>query len=215
MSETLGIVGAGKLGIALAKVGVAAGYDVVLTSSNVETTRLIAEVMAPGSRVGTLNEVAAQADIVVLAVPLHRFRELPAHIFDGMVVVDAINYWQPVDGEIARFGVEAATTSELVRAHFSGALLVKSLNQLGYHDVEDGRRPKGAPDRLGVALAGDNDEALKIVRGLVDKLGFDPVDAGSLTDGAMLGPGGAAFGATLSVRQLREALGLTTLSARQ
>jgi len=112
-----------------------------------------------------------------------------------------------VDGDIARFGVGMAQTSPLVQAHFPGARVVKSLNQLGYHDVEERCRPRGAPDRLGVAMAGD-DAAKAVVKDLVDTLGFDPVDAGTLADGARLGPGGAAFGATLTAVELRRTLGL-------
>lgn len=200
---TLGIVGAGKLGMALAQAGVEARFAVTITSRHLENTKLIAEVMAPGSRGGTLAEVAA-ADVVVLALPLHRLEDLPRDAFDGKVVVDAINYWQPVDGDLGRYGVAAAETSLLVTRHFSGARVVKSLNQLGYHDVEDGRRPGS---RWGVAVAGDDPEAKAVVKAVVAQLGFEPVDAGTLADGARLGPGGPAFGATLTAEELVRALG--------
>lgn len=201
---TLGIVGAGKLGMALAQAGVEAGFAVAITSRHIEDTRLIAGVMAPGSRGGTLAEVAA-SEVVVLALPLHRLGDLPRDAFDGKVVIDAINYWQPVDGDLERYGVSAAETSLLVARHLTGARLVKSLNQLGYHDVEDGRRP-GA--RWGVAVAGDDAEAKAVVSAVVAQLGFDPVDAGTLADGARLGPGGPAFGATLTADELRRVLGV-------
>ena len=208
MSNTLGIVGAGKLGMALARSALAAGFEVIITSRDASSTWLIAEVMAPGARVGTLADIAAQADIVVLAVPLFRLRELPRNAFDGKIVIDAINYWEPVDGNIEKFGIAKAETSALVQSHFSGARVVKGLNQLGYHDVEDGRKPKGVPDRLGVAVAGDDPEAVAAVKEFVDKLGFEPIEAGRLVDGARLGPGGAAFGAALDAGELWRALGL-------
>jgi len=200
---TLGIVGAGKLGMALAQAGVESGFVVILTSRHVDDTRLIATVMAPGSRGGTLAEVA-EADLIVLALPLHRLADLPPDVFAGKVVVDAINYWQPVDGDWDRYGVAANETSLLVARHFPGARVVKSLNQLGYHDVED--RPRTDP-RWGVALAGDDAPAKALVSAVVDQLGFDPVDAGSLVEGARLGPGGPAFGATLTAEALRQTLG--------
>lgn len=200
---TLGIVGAGKLGMALAQAGVEAGLPVTITSRHVDNTKLIAEVMAPGSRGGTLDEVAS-ADVIVLALPLHRLVDLPRDAFAGKVVVDAINYWEPVDGSVERYGVSAADTSVLVARHFAGARIVKSLNQLGYHDVEDGRRPGS---RWAVAVAGDDPEAKAAVSALVAQLGFDPVDAGTLAEGARLGPGGPAFGATLTAEALRRALG--------
>jgi predicted dinucleotide-binding enzyme len=202
---TLGIVGAGKLGTALAKAAVDAGIEVTLTSRDVEGTRLIAEVMVPGAKVGTLTEVAAAA-VVVLALPLHRLRDLPPGVFSGHIVVDAINWWEPVDGSMDRFGVAPAETSRLVRELFRGARVVKALNQLGYHDIEDGRRASGAPDRLGVAVAGDDPEAVNAVMALVDTLGFDPVAVGTLDEGQTLGPGGPAFGVAMTASDLKRAL---------
>lgn len=208
MNSVLGIVGAGKLGIAMAKTAVTGGQEVWMTSRNVGNTRLIAEVMAPGVKVGTLSELVANADVIVLAVPIHSFRDLPSDAFDGKVLIDAMNYWEPVDGPIGRYGVASAETSILVRGHFSKARLVKGFNQLGYHDVEDGPRPKEAKDRLGVAVAGDDVEAKQTAMAIVDKLGFDPVDGGTLDDGTRLGPGGLAFGVALTADALRRTIGV-------
>ena len=207
MSLTVGIIGAGKLGIALAKVATSAGLEVWITSRNVPSTRLIAEVMAPGVKVGTRGEVVANSELIVLALPLHRLNDLPTDALAGKIVVDAINHWEPVDGPMERYGVAKAATSSLVQAQFEGIRLVKGLNQLGYHDVEDGPRPAGAADRLGVAVAGDDADAKSAVMELVESLGFDAVDAGSLAEGERLGPGGPAFGATLTAPELRKALG--------
>ncbi len=204
----VGIVGAGKLGTALARAAVDAGFEVVVTSRDPEATRLIIEVLVPGAQVGTLEGVS-QSDVIVLALPLLRIRDLPPRLFEGRVVVDAINWWQPVDGDIERFGVGVAQTSRYVSDHFPGANVAKALNQLGYHDVEDGRRPKGAPDRLGVAVAGDDAEAVKTVMDFVDRLGFDPVAAGTLEEGQSLGPGGPAFGVAMSASDLKRALAVT------
>jgi hypothetical protein len=60
---------------------------------------------------------------------------------------------------------------------------VKSLNQLGYHQVEETRRPKGAPDRVAIGAAGDDQVAVATVMRLLDRLGFDPVDGGALKNG--------------------------------
>lgn len=208
MSGPLGVFGAGKLGLALAKTALARGLQVWLTSRNLVNTRLIAEVMAPGAQVASPAEVATHSAVCVLAVPLHSLHELAAPLFDGRVLVDAINCWQPVDGPIERFGVAMADTTRLVQARFPAARLVKGLNQLGYHDIEDGSRPAGAQDRLGVAVAGDDDVAKTLALELVEALGFDAVDAGPLASAPRLGPGGPAFGAALSADDLRRALGL-------
>lgn len=204
----IGIVGAGKLGIVLARAALDAGIDVMLTSRSLETLALTAEVMAPGARTGTLAEVAAFAQLVVLALPLHRVRELPADMFDGRIVVDTINYWEPIDGHLAKFGIAAGDTSLMIQSHFAGAKVVKSLNQLGYRDLDEDRRPKGAVDRIAVAVAGDDAEAVATVGNFVDQIGFDPVPAGGLAQGANLAPEGAAFGVALSENELRKALGV-------
>lgn len=204
----VGIVGAGKLGIVLARAALDAGMEVMLTSRSLETLALTAEVMAPGARTGTLPEVTAFADLVVLALPLHRVHELPAHLFDGRIVVDTVNYWEPIDGQLAKFGIAASDTSLMIQRHFAGAKVVKSLNQLGYRDLDDERRPKGAADRIAVAVAGDDADAVAKVAAFVDRLGFDPVPAGGLAQGARLAPDGAAFGAALSENELRKVLGV-------
>src|SRR3954470_19633617 len=80
----LGIVGAGKLGTTLARAAVAAGYDVVMSASGPpDTIALTVDILAPGARTATTEEVVSQADIIVLAVPTHRFRELPRDLFAG------------------------------------------------------------------------------------------------------------------------------------
>ena len=77
----------------------------------------------------------------------------------------------------------------------SSARVVKSLNQLGYHQLEN-RRPKRAPDRIAIGAAGDHRFALKKVMRLLDRLGFDPVDAGPLKNGPALEPDGSPIAAT-------------------
>jgi len=102
-SERLGIIGAGKLGLALARVAVAAGYDVAVAGSGAaDRIALQVDVLAPGASTMTTRDVVAFADTVVLALPMHRFRELPPDLFDGKVVIDAMNYWPDTDGEDPR-----------------------------------------------------------------------------------------------------------------
>jgi predicted dinucleotide-binding enzyme len=188
----LGIVGAGKLGTTIARAAVAAGYDVGLSGSGpAEEIALTVEVLAPGARAMTTGDVVRHADVVVLAVPTHRFRELPGDLFAGKVLVDAMNYWPPVDGDDSELAAAAEGTSAVVQAHFPSARVVKSLNQLGYHELDELGRPAGASDRIAIGAAGEDRVAVRAVMRLVDRLGFDAVDAGPLGNGVALEPGGS------------------------
>src|SRR5437764_3562684 len=199
----LGIVGAGKFGTTLARAAVAAGYDVAISGSGpADDIALTVDVLAPGARAATTDEVARHADIIVLAVPTHRFRELSRDSFAGKILIDAMNYWEPVDGDDPELTTAADGTSTIVQQHFPSARVVKSLNQLGYHQVDENLRPKGAPDRIAVAAAGDDRLAVRKVMRLIDRLGFDPVDAGPLSNGPALEPDGSPIPATHSADEL-------------
>jgi 8-hydroxy-5-deazaflavin:NADPH oxidoreductase len=203
----LGIVGAGKAGTAFARAAVASGYDVAISGSGpAERIELIVEVLAPGARALTTEEVVKYADLIVLAIPLHRFREFRRDLFAGKILVDAMNYWDEIDGVDGPFATAPAGTSELVQNWFSSARVVKSLNQLGYFKFEKSRLPHGAPGRIAMAAAGNDRSAVDAVLQLIDRLGFDPVDAGSLESGLALQPGGPVFGAGHSVEELSNLL---------
>jgi predicted dinucleotide-binding enzyme len=89
-----------------------------------------------------------------------------------------------------------------VQERFPSARVVKSLNQLGYHELEENPLPKGAPDRIAIGAAGDDRLAVRKVMQLVDRLGFDPVDAGPLKNGLALEPDGSPIATTYSADQL-------------
>ena len=158
--------------------------------------------LAAGARAATTDEVVRHADIIVLAVPTHRFRELPRDLFAGKILIDAMNYWEPVDGDDPELTTAADGTSMIVQECFPSARVVKSLNQLGYHQLEENRRPKGASDRIAIGAAGDDRLAVRQVMRLLDRLGFDPVDAGPLKRGVALEPDGSPIAATYTADQL-------------
>jgi predicted dinucleotide-binding enzyme len=199
----LGIVGAGKLGTTLTRAANAAGYDVAISASGpADDIALTVDVLAPGAHATTTDEVVRHADIIVLAVPTHRFRELPPDLFGGKILIDAMNYWQPVDGDDPELTAAPDGTSTIVQDHFPSARVVKSLNQLGYHQLEENRHPQGAPDRIAIGAAGDDRLAVRTVMRLLDRLGFDPVDAGPLKNGLALEPDGSPIAITYSANQL-------------
>jgi predicted dinucleotide-binding enzyme len=206
-TKRVGIVGAGKLGMTLARAALAAGYEVAVASSGpAERIALSVDVLAPGAVASTVEEVVDSADVIVLAVPTHRFRELPSDLFDGKILVDAMNYWADTDGDDPELAAADGGSSVVVQAHFPGARIVKSLNQLGYHELDEYPRAPGAPDRIAVAAVGDDRLAVRTVMHLIDRLGFDPVDGGPLPKGKLLEPDGSPYAETLSADALAKRL---------
>jgi predicted dinucleotide-binding enzyme len=207
----LGIVGAGKFGTTLARSAIAAGYEVAISGSGpADDIALTVDVLAPGAHAVTTDEAVRHADIIVLAVPTHRFRELPRDLFAGKILIDAMNYWQPVDGDDPELTSAPGGTSTIVQGRFPSARVVKSLNQLGYHQLEETQRHTGEPDRIAIGAAGDDRLAVRKVMRLLDRLGFDPVDAGPLTNGSALEPDGSPIAATYSADQLSKLVSLRT-----
>ncbi|HRN28250.1 MAG TPA: NAD(P)-binding domain-containing protein [Terrimesophilobacter sp.] len=200
----IGILGAGKLGSVLARLIVDVGYDVVVgTSRDPQRIALTIEVLAPGATVATAQDVAARADIVILAIPLGKLRTVSADDLADKLVIDATNYWWEVDGFPDELTDPLITTSELVQRHLDRSRVVKALNHVGYHDIDDEARPAGASDRTAIGIAGDHPDDLALVARLVDDIGFDPVIVGALADGVMLEPGTEPFGASVSADELR------------
>jgi predicted dinucleotide-binding enzyme len=205
--ERIGIVGAGKLGVALARAALAAGYEVVVASSGpAQRIALSLDVLAHGAVASTVEEIVDSADVIILAVPAHRFRELPSDLFDDKILVDAMNYWPDADGEDPELAAANGGSSVVVQAHFPGARVVKSLNQLGYHELDEYPRAPDAPDRIAVAAVGDDRLAVRTVMHLIDRLGFDPVDGGPLANGKLLEPDGSPYAETLSADALAKRL---------
>jgi predicted dinucleotide-binding enzyme len=210
----LGIVGAGRVGTTIARAAVASGYDVAISGSGTaDRIALIVEVLAPGARPVSTGEVVRHADIIVLAVPMHRFRELPRDLFAGKILIDAMNYWEEIDGVDPQLATAPAGTSIVVQDRFPSARVVKSLNHITYYKFDESRRPHGAPGRLAMAAAGDDRAAVTAVMQLIDRLGFDAVDAGPLEAGLALEPNGSVFGVSYSADDLSNLLRPTASSA--
>jgi predicted dinucleotide-binding enzyme len=113
-----------------------------------------------------------------------------------------MNYWEPVDGDDPELTGASGGTSTVVQQRFPRARVVKSLNQLGYHEFDEHRRPRDATDRIAVAAAGDDRLAVRAAMRLIDRLGFDPVDAGPLDNGVVLEPDGSPFSVIYSAHEL-------------
>jgi predicted dinucleotide-binding enzyme len=209
--QRLGILGAGHIGPVVARLGLNAGYVVdIAASGSPDDIALVTELVIPGARPRWASDAVADADIVVLAMPLHRFLDIDPGPFSGKLVIDAMNYWPASDGTLAAF--EDGGSSEIVARRLAGSTVIKAINHIGYHELEDQARPVGAADRKAAGVAGDDPAAVDAIARLLDRIGYDPVRLGSLTAGRVLQPGGPVFGTTLSLPEFERAVHENTRS---
>ncbi|MFC5931280.1 NADP oxidoreductase [Cryobacterium melibiosiphilum] len=203
MHPTIGILGAGRVGTALARQAVKAGYRVrIATAQPAADIDLLVNIVTPGAQAVDASEAAA-SDLVIVAIPLHKYRTLNPADLAGRIVIDAMNYWAPVDGVHDDFEADARTSSEVVAQFLAGSRVVKSLNHIGYHEMEEDDRPAGDPERRALAVAGDDANAKDLVRGFIDRLGYDAVDAGPLAAGRVFEPTTAIFTGSYTAPALR------------
>jgi len=201
----LAVLGAGHLGPVIARLAIKAGYPVAIAASgDPEDIALITELMIPGAQPRWAADAVADADIVVLAIPLHRFQDLDPALLSGKLVIDAMNYWPATDGVVQAF--EDGGSSEIVARRLAGSAVVKALNHIGYHELEERARPAGAPDRGAVGIAGDDPVAVAAIAALAYRIGYDPVRLGGLRAGRVLQPGGPVFGTVLTRPEFERAV---------
>ena len=163
----LAVLGAGHVGPVIARLAIKAGYPVAIaTSGDPEDIALITELVIPGAQPRWASDAVADADIVVLAIPLHRFLDVDPGLLHGKLVVDAMNYWPASDGVLKAF--EDGGSSEIVARRLAGSTVVKALNHIGYHELEDRARPAGTCARSASRHAGSPD--LHLVDGFGDGL---------------------------------------------
>lgn len=203
---TIGILGAGRVGTAVARQALAAGFTVkIATASPASEIEMIVDIVTPGAVAVDASDIAT-TDLVVIAVPLHKFRTLDPQLLAGKTVIDAMNYWALTDGTIDDFEDDPRTSSEVIQEFLAKSRVVKSLNHIGYHELEtDGSQP-GTPDRRALALAGAFHDSKGLVATFIHRLGYDPVDAGPLAAGRAFQPSTEIFNGSHTKAQMHELL---------
>jgi predicted dinucleotide-binding enzyme len=183
VSNTVGIIGAGNIGQAIAKIAVRAGRQVVIANSRgPESLTDVVAALGDGASAGTFDDAAA-APIVVLAVPWDRVGDAVAgRSWDGRIVVDTTNPLKLTitDGvpEVSMIDVGGRVTTEIVAEQLPGARVVKAGNTLPAARL--GEDPSQEGGRRIIFVSGDDDEAKAAVASLFDDAGFRAIDLGDV-----------------------------------
>ncbi len=190
MTQTIGFIGSGSIGGALARLAVAAGLDVVLSNSRgPETLSGLVGELGDHARAATPEEAARAGDLVVVATPLKAYDKLPVESLKGKIVIDTMNYYPFRDGQIPILDAAKLTSSELVQQHLKGANVVKALNNQDAIHLSINARLHDKANRTTLPVAGDDSEAKEAVMRFMDAIGYNAIDAGSLSDSWRIEPG--------------------------
>lgn len=204
---TIGLIGSGLIGSAIARQAVAQGHDVVLSNSRGPETLgdLVAE-LGPRARAATAQDAAEAGDLVVVTIPFKAYREVPVEPLAGKVVIDTNNYYFERDGHDEAIDAGETSPSERLAAHLPTSKVVKAFNAIQAAHIVDAARPAGDPARRAIPIAGDDAEAKQVVADLVDSFGFDVVDAGPLVEGRRFDRDRPAYGAEAGAEETRALL---------
>ena len=213
----IGIIGAGRIGHALAVRFAGVGHEVMLSNSRGPDTLgdVVASVEGNVSA-GTVEEAARFGDMDTVAIPTPAIRDLPPEPFAGKIVIDANNYYPTPDSRLPELDADEMTSSELLASLLPGATVVKAFNTIQFQRLLDESRPDlPADERLAIPIAGDRPEAKRTVAELIDEIGFTAVDAGTLAETRRQQPGAPLYleyaetrrqGVPLTASRLRELL---------
>jgi 8-hydroxy-5-deazaflavin:NADPH oxidoreductase len=214
---TLGLIGAGHIGSALAQTALDAGWDVVISNSRgpESLADLVSELASRPSaggavRAGTATEAATAADLAVVTIPVKAIDQVPVEPLAGKVVIDTNNYYPRRDGQIAELDEARTTSAELLQRHLPGSSVVKAFNHIQAAQIVSARSQPGTEHRRAIAIAGDDGAAKQRVTSFIDALGFDVVDLGALADSWRIEPGTPGYGAEDDADQLRAHLAAAT-----
>ncbi|QHF29905.1 NADPH-dependent F420 reductase [Pseudomonas sp. R32] len=202
----IGIIGAGFIGRAVAQLALAAGHEVMLSNSRGPQTMSSVRSGILGCEVGSAEDAARFAELILVAIPFGHYRSVPAQWLEGKIVMDANNYYPDRDGHFPALYSFQTTTSRLLAEHLPGSRVVKVFNAILAQDLEKDARISGATDRRALPIAGDDGEAKTVVSTLLDDLGYDTVDAGGLDDSWRFERAKPAYCIPFGVEGLKRAL---------
>lgn len=188
MKKSIGIIGAGAIGTAIAKHLTQAGYKVTISNSRgADTLKEKVKQIGRSIVAGSVQQ-AAEADVVFLAVRWEHVQQALSTIsLDGKILIDATNASLP---EFAKAEPGSKTSSEVVGQWAKGAKVVKAFNTLYAQVLAESPKVNGG-NRV-IFYSGNDADAKEVVSGILNRIGFAGIDLGSLNEGGKLQrfPGG-------------------------
>lgn len=201
----IGIIGSGNIGSILARHLNKLGHQVSIANSRGPDS-LAAVAAETGATAVTVDQAARARDLIIITVPEKAIPQLPRESLatTSAVVIDTGNYYPSRDGHIAEID-DGLTESEWV-ARVLGRPVVKAFNNILASSLASRGAPAGTPGRISLSVAGDDKRAKELTLSLIEAIGFDGVDAGSLADSWRQQPGTPAYCQDLDAAQLGAAL---------
>jgi predicted dinucleotide-binding enzyme len=164
---------------------------------------------AIGTEAADIYGAVEGVDVVLLSMPFPAAAKLPKDLFnraaEGVVIIDTANYYPDVrDPHIAE--IDGGLPESVWVSRQLGRPIFKAFNSIMFHALSELGKPEGAPDRLAIPVAGDDARAKQIVMGLVNDMGFAPVDGGSLEESWRQQPSTPAYCCDYGVEKTREGI---------
>jgi predicted dinucleotide-binding enzyme len=204
----IGVIGAGWLGGTVGRLWVKAGHEVMFSSRHPDKLAAMARELGPRASVGLPMAAAEFGTVLLLAVPFEALPQVGRDLrsaYNGKIVLDSTNPWGANSADVYREARELGVAQTVVK-YMPGARLVRAFSAVDATVVETSATRAGG--RIGMPIASDDAEAMRVAAALVRDAGCDPVVVGNLAAAASFQPGGPGFRAHLTAPELRRRLGL-------
>lgn len=212
----IGIVGSGHIGGNLGVLLARAGYEVFLSSRHPDTLAKLVKAAGPKARAGSVSEAVAFGDVIVLSLPLKAIPELDAGTKDALrrkIVIDTSNPYPERDGAIAEEARrDPGGMGVFVSRLLPGARIVRAFNSVWFEDLKKTVNNRG--EKIGIPIAGDDQEGVEAARELAEKAGLEPVVVGGLSTSRLFDVGTTVYATSDSAGEIRRKLNLTAGAKR-
>jgi len=213
----IGIVGSGYIGGTLGVLLAKAGYDIVYSSRHPDALKDLVKIAGPRACAGTVAEAIAFGEVIMLSVPLKAIPELDARTKEalkGKIVIDTSNPYPERDGKIAEEArKEPGGMGAFVARLLPGARIIRAFNTVYFEDLK--KTVNSIGEKIGIPIAGDDEEGLKTAAELAEDAGLDPVVVGGLSTSKLFDVGTAVYATSASAGEIREKLNLKPGGSRR